>query len=664
MKKMWSGRARRVSWLSSLFAEPAKMVQPERPRLPKDVSAIVDRIVDAVGGGEKQLVRDVVSEIVATERAYMASAVDMTENESALARRVRSFDAAHVRQGVEDRAREWPRELAALLRTIMAAEEMPSGDGIRVKVPRISQVHDARALIDSVVTTILSWSSAGADLSFGGLLAQHVKQKLLKASNLTHEGADQRPDKIAWPRDAKGSGSELVERYLAGTPLATLLMTDVEMVISTKEFFTGAWIVGRSGSGKTQLLENFIVQMLKLPVNPSLVLVDSQGELLDRVSRLAIFADGKLAGKLVYIDPKDTQSVSLNPFALRRPGGGGAISEQLENSVVDLLTYLLDGILGSGLTNKQSLSFVFLIRLLLSMPPGEASIATLLEVLKDPSRYQRHINRLDGRDKEFFDRVFFAKNNAGTREQIERRLWELLSHRTFERMLSGSDAKLDFFAELNRGAVICADTSKQFLGETRSAIMGRLILTLTLRAIFQRALVPASQRRPVFVIVDEAHDVLGEDVSAQQFAAQARKMNASLWAAHQSISQLSPDVRRAFVANMGVKLFGGLSDSEARDVAEDLRVAPSFLTGLKRGKGSATFALHVSNRMSSAVPISVPLGSLDREQRMSATEYARVRENIRQKYGSSNRAAPTRTLSPLRGTPSKPVPDDDDNWRS
>ncbi len=404
--------------------------------------------------------------------------------------------------------------------------------------------------------------------------------------------------------------------------------------------------------------------MLKMFENPGLIIIDSQGEMLDRISRLAVFAPGgSLDGKLVYIDPR-TNSASLNPFALRRPSGSGAIAEQLENSVLDLLSYLLDSIVGSGLTNKQALSVTMLVKLLMSMPHGEASIGTLLDVLKDPSRYQRYIDRMDEHDREFFQRIFFGKGNVGTREQIERRLFELLSMPTFRRMLSGSEAKLDFYTELNRGAIICADTSKQFLGETRSAIMGRLILTLALRAIFQRALLPASQRRPAFIIVDEAHDIVGQDVSAQQFSAQARKMNASLWAAHQSISQLSPDVRRAFAANMGVKLFGGLSDSEARDVADDLRVAPSFLTGLKRGANTATFALHVSNRTPSAIPVSMPLGSLDREPRMSAAEYARVRENIRQKYGSGAAASPMRTLAPLRGTPVKSVPDDDDNWRS
>ena len=68
-------------------------------------------------------------------------------------------------------------------------------------------------------------------------------------------------------------------------------------------------VLGGSGAGKTTLLQNLILNDLQSDDPPSLVIVDSQGDLINKLSHLALFDpdDGPLADRLVLISPKDTK---------------------------------------------------------------------------------------------------------------------------------------------------------------------------------------------------------------------------------------------------------------------------------------------------------------------------------------------------------------------
>lgn len=325
------------------------------------------------------------------------------------------------------------------------------------------------------------------------------------------------------------------------------------------------------------------------------------------------------------------------------------------------MTFLFDGILGSGLTGKQNLSFTFLVRLLMTIPG--ATIATVLDVLKEPARFAGEMAALGGRDREFFERQFFDKNNKATRDQIERRLWEVLSHRTFERMLSASDNKLDLFDALNTGKVVLIDTAKDFLGETRSAITARMWVAMTLRAVFERAAIPAARRRPAMLIIDEAHDVV--DASVEKWIEQARKYRVGICLSHQQLAQVSSELRKG-LAGVGVKMIGAVSDHDAREMAADLGVSPGFLLGLRREEKSATFALHVRNVTRSAVPLSVPLGFLERQPRMSDAEWNLVCEQSRQRYGAPWRQSAQTSVKKSGVTilVNREADDSGDDWRS
>jgi hypothetical protein len=146
------------------------------------------------------------------------------------------------------------------------------------------------------------------------------------------------------------------------------------------------------------------------------------------------------------------------------------------------------------------------------------------------------ILRLDRTARAFFEGHFFTKAFLDTKRQIARRIYDFIRNRAFERMFSSRENKLDMYEAMSKGSIVLVNTSKTMLKSAASALFGRTMIALTLRAAFERVAIPPEQRRPAFLIIDEAADYLDANVDA--LLTQVRKYKLGLVFAHQYLDQL------------------------------------------------------------------------------------------------------------------------------
>jgi len=175
------------------------------------------------------------------------------------------------------------------------------------------------------------------------------------------------PDKF----DAK-SNMHLVETYCASTPLLPLFDQSVTLTIPTTTRFEHHHIVAGSGHGKTQALQYMLLHDLEAVARGerSVVVIDSQGDLISNIAKLEVFApDGPLSERLVIIDPTDIEyPVSLNLFDVgteRIADYGQLERERLTNSILELYDFVLGSLLDAEMTQKQSVIFRYVTRLML-----------------------------------------------------------------------------------------------------------------------------------------------------------------------------------------------------------------------------------------------------------------------------------------------------------
>lgn len=455
------------------------------------------------------------------------------------------------------------------------------------------------------------------------------------------------------PTENKAPIAELVEGYLHDTALYHLITADVPLRLTYEDRFSHMHVVGGSGAGKTQLLQHLILNDLMAENPPALIIVDSQSDLIGKISRLALFED-RLKDKLILITPRDTKfPPALNIFDVNRKRIGQydeETKEQVTAGVIQTFDYLFNGLLGADLSAKQGVFFRFVARLLLALPETMGRNATILDMINlmdDPAPYQKTIESLPPIQRNFFERDFKSTTFKQTREQIRYRLNAILENPTLARLFTSERTKIDLFTEINNGSIILVDTAKDFL-KGSSANFGRIFISLVLQAILERAAIPEDERTPAFLVVDEAAAYF--DSNMDDLLTEARKYKLGCVFAHQFLDQATSSLKSSLAANTAIKMCSGISTNDARQLAPDLRTTPEFILSQPR----LTFAAHIRNVTPQAISLPIPYGEMEKQPRLSQEAYDDMREANRRRVSITATDPPRSPSAPLTQPPLSP----------
>ena len=471
-------------------------------------------------------------------------------------------------------------------------------------------------------------------------LRERFDDNALRASGIPPEKRLESAGKALLPSDQKNKSPEfLIQAYLQGTPFLQFFHSPLPFAIPFPARFEHTHVVGGTGHGKTQLLQFLINHDLvrAMEDNRSVVVIDSQGDLIRTISRLAYFnprAAESLSERFVLVDPNDVEHpVCLNMFDFNRDrlsGYAPVDREKILNATVELYEYFFGALLGAELTQRQGLIFRYLARLLIEIP--DATIHTLRELMEDGDRFRPYMEKLTGTARSFYATRFFDRQFNETKKQILTRLWGVMSNTSLERMFSHPTNKVDIFELLNEGKIILINTAKDLLGQEGSAIFGRFFIALIAQAAVQRAALAPHERRSSFVYIDEAQDYFDENIS--NLLHQARKYRVGLIFAHQNLDQLGAGLRSSVLASTSIKFAGGVSAKDANVLDSEFRCTAEFLMSQKKGRDYTEFACHVRNFTAKALSVHIPLGYVESLPSMDASEQRLLLEENRALYSA------------------------------
>jgi hypothetical protein len=426
----------------------------------------------------------------------------------------------------------------------------------------------------------------------------------------------------------------LFDLYFRGTGLSGLMTARMPFGIPRSARFEHAHIVGGSGHGKTQCLQHLILQDLKRAGEGGFgfALIDSQGDLIEKLIRLREFAPGgALADRLILIDPNDVaHPAGLNLFdsQLERFSNFSAVErEKILNGTIELYAYIFSALLGAELTQKQGVVFTYLARAMLVLP--NPTIHTLREFIEDGERFRPYIDRLEGTARHFFDTQFFTRTYEETRKQILTRLWGILANPVFERMFAHPKNNVDVFAAMQAGKILVVNTAKDLLKSEGASILGRFFIALVAQATLARSAIREEKRTPYHLYIDEAHDYF--DVKIGELLNQARKYRLGITLAHQHLDQLDLSLRSTILTSTSVKLVGGVNSKDAALFAKEMRCDPEYIQSMRKSDRATQFACFVRHHTERPITLSVPFGEMESRERMSERDFEKLLELNRAK---------------------------------
>jgi hypothetical protein len=584
-------------------------------------------------------------------RALQVSAIDLMLEDGALWEfpEVASLEALTLEEGVALRTllsrKErflaeherllplWRHKIAAILAGVMgylpvscfSDEEDGNGAPPLFTAPLVDLCEEPATAVERTIITMADEDVVNARI-FEPII-QRLERNLLLASGIPLEQRYSSTKSLVMPGQAKVRDNvDLIEKYVVGTGFQTLFASRLPFAIPFPARFEHMHVVGGSGHGKTQLLQLMIHHDLTRAAEDgrSVVVIDSQGDLIRTISHLERFAPDaaeSLADRLMLIDPTDIEyPVCLNMFDWKRErlaNFSPLDREKLLNSAIDLYEYLFGALLGAELTQRQGVIFKYIARLMLEIPG--ATIQTLRQLMEDGEPFRPYMEKLPGSARSFFATRFFDRTFSETKKQVLTRLWGVLSNATLERMFSHEKNKVDLYAAINSGKIILINTAKDLLKEEGCAIFGRFFIALIAQAVQQRAALQPHERTPCFVYIDEAQDYFDDNV--EHLLNQARKYRVGMVMAHQNLDQLAAGFRSSVLASTSIKFAGGVSAKDARVFADEMRSEPEFIQGMRKRPKRTEFACYVKNLTPQAIAVSVPLGQVEAERTIAADAY-------------------------------------------
>ena len=480
----------------------------------------------------------------------------------------------------------------------------------------------------------------------------------------------------AWPLDRKNSNktdSEIIENYLGGTGLDYLLKsTTLPFTLPQNKRQEHTHIVGGSGHGKTQLLQNLIYNDLeeaRRDPRLGLCVIDSQGDLITTLLKLKLWHETEtgqsLLSRLVLIDPSDTQHPPcLNLFDLNL----GQIKDPTQremavNSTIALYQFIFTDLVDGKLTMYQENIFQNCAKLLLSIKG--ATLMTFLDLLNDIKPFRGHVGKLDPATRQFFESEFNSNLYQATKQQLLARLRRIATNSTLRNMFDNPENKVDMFKTMNSGKIVLINTSKMLLQSAGAKMLGKFFIALILQSVFQRAFLPEGKRNPFMLYIDEAQDYLNDQIA--EFFEQARKYNVSLTIAHQHLKQLdqvSTALRHSILTNTSIKLIGNAGPEDARLLAERVFCNKEDIFTLQKWERKASeFICYIKDITGRGVKIRVPFGELNRRLMDKPGSLEAIREQNRRLYCRRLAVEPLQTSSVQAGPLPQPGPGTEEGFK-
>ena len=527
------------------------------------------------------------------------------------------------------------REIIEGAAATLSAPAEDSRDRAPFRVPLLTYIEDAAEAIQGPLAPIFG------DAIRHTPLFRPLRQQL--TDNLYPLFEQHRTQDMATVAKKYPTPEDFIAAITHDTPFADFYAATLPFTIPRQSRFEHMHIVAGSGHGKTQCLQLFVLEDLARAVREpfGFALLDSQGDLINKLIRLDVFnpEHGPLAERLILIDPNDlAHPVALNLFDYdleRFQEFDAAEREKMFHGVLELYSYIFSSLLGAELTQRQGVVFTNLARAMLAIP--KPTIFTFYDFVENGEPFKDVIERLDNIPRRFFETQFFTPTYSETRKQIITRLLGILSNPVFEKMFGNEQNRIDLFGAMQDGKIIVINTAKDLLKSEGSAMFGRFFIALIAQATVARAALPAQDRTPFHLYIDEAQEYV--DSKTAELFNQGRKYNVGVTIAHQNLDQLTTELRSTLHASTAIKLAGGVNYKDAVAFGREMNTTTEAIQAMRKRATSTEFACFVRHYTPRAVTVTVPFGVMERVPAMPAPAQMALLEANRARVSGAPRLA-------------------------
>ncbi len=324
-----------------------------------------------------------------------------------------------------------------------------------------------------------------------------------------------------------------------------------------------AYIIGKTGMGKTVLLENLILS--DIYAGHGCCYIDPHG---DTAERLIDYIPPWRINDVIYFNPADLdfpigfnilETVNDKSKHLVASGMMGVFKKIWENLWSARMEYILNNSILALLDN-----------------PG-STLLGINRMLSDADFRKKIVSNVQDPIVKQFWLVEFASYQEKYAQEavapIQNKIGQFLSASVIRNIVAQVKSTISIRQIMDQEKILIINLSKGRIGEDNMRLLGGLLITKLQLSAMERVDTLEPDRKDFYMYVDEFQNFATESFAG--ILSEARKYRLCLTMAHQYIAQLSDEVREAVFGNVGTIITFRVGSPDAAYMETEF--APRFL---------------------------------------------------------------------------------------
>ncbi|MEK7653411.1 MAG: CxxC-x17-CxxC domain-containing protein [Patescibacteria group bacterium] len=338
------------------------------------------------------------------------------------------------------------------------------------------------------------------------------------------------------------------------------------------------YIIGKTGMGKTTMLENMIISDI---INgEGCCYIDPHG---DTAEKLLSYIPSSRINDVIYLNPSDTDF----PIAFN-------VLEAVDEKDKNLIASGLISVFKKQWADSWGPRLEYILRnaiLALLDYPG-STLLGIMRILVDKEYREKVVAKIkDPVVKSFWVNEYTKWNDRVLQEvisPIQNKVGQFLSNFLIRNIVGQVKSTINLREIIDQKKILILNLCKGKIGEDTMQLLGSMIVTKLYLAAMSRVDIPEKERQDFYLYVDEFQNFATE--SFADILSEARKYHLDLTIAHQFIEQLPEEVSAAVFGNVGTLVCFRVGAVDAEVLVkeftptfeeEDLVNLPSFNIYLK-----------------------------------------------------------------------------------
>ncbi len=312
------------------------------------------------------------------------------------------------------------------------------------------------------------------------------------------------------------------------------------------------YVIGKTGMGKTTVLENMVIS--DIMAGNGLALVDPHGDLVDKVIE---YIPSYRINDVVYFNPSDIDyPIGFNVLENVDPTQRHLVASGL----MGVFTKIWEGVWSARMEYILNNCILALLEY-----PGSTMLG-ISRILVDKNYRRKVVEKITDPIVKSFWVDEFASYNTNFRNEaiapIQNKVGQFLSSSIIRNIVGQPKSTINLREIMDNKKILLFNLAKGRIGEDNSALLGAMMITRLQLAAMSRVDILEEERKDFYLYVDEFQNFATESFAS--ILSEARKYRLNLIIAHQYIEQLDEKVRAAVFGNVGTIICFrvGAADSE------------------------------------------------------------------------------------------------------